>query len=87
MKFSDLQFEKIEGFNAPGRRARASFPNGYGASVVSHANSYGGRDGLYELAVIDAGGELCYDTPVTSDVEGWCTEERVEQLLAQIEAL
>lgn len=87
MKFSDLQFEEIEGFNAPGVRTRVSFPNGYGASVVRHAYSYGGRNGLYELAVLDAKGELCYDTPVTSDVEGWCSEERVEQLLAQIEAL
>ncbi len=87
MKFSDLQFEEMDGFNAPGVRARVSFPNGYGASVISHVNSYGGREGLYELAVLDAKGNLCYDTPVTSDVEGWCTEERVEQLLAQIEAL
>ncbi len=28
------------------------FPNGYGASVVCYAGSHGGKDGLFELAVI-----------------------------------
>lgn len=28
------------------------FVNGYGASVIRHFGSYGGNDGLYELAVI-----------------------------------
>ena len=30
---------------------------------------------------------LCYDTPVTSDVEGYLTPEKVTELLQQIEAL
>lgn len=28
------------------------FKNNFGASVIRHSNSYGGNDGLYELAVI-----------------------------------
>jgi hypothetical protein len=63
------------------------FPNGYGASVVSHAMSYGGNSGLYELAVLDQDDNLCYDTEVTDDVIGWLSEQDVQRLLERIEAL
>ena len=62
------------------------FHNGYGASVVSHAHSYGGNSGLFELAVLK-NGDLCYDTPLTDDVIGWLNAEQVESYLAQIEDL
>jgi len=62
------------------------FPNGYGASVVSHDGSYGGNSGLYEIAVLKDG-NLCYDTPITSDVIGWLDSWQVESYLAQIESL
>ena len=87
MKFSELQFtnEIHDGFGA-----RVFFENGFGASVVSHKYSYGGPDGLYELAVIkgdENDWKLTYDTPITSDVLGHLTEEEVESYLNQIEAL
>lgn len=41
-----------------------TFDNGYGASVINHAFSYG-----TELAVTHDG-RLCYATPVTGDVIG-----------------
>ena len=63
------------------------FANGYGASVVCHDGSYGGKSGLWELAVLDKDGKLSYDTPVTNDVIGWLDEDAVEELLAKIEAL
>lgn len=62
------------------------FPNGYGASVIRHEYSYGGPQGLFELAVLDGKG-LCYDTPVTEDVEGHLTPAEVDRLLLQIKAL
>lgn len=69
------------------------FANGFGASVVRFAYSYGGPEGLWELAVIRFTGpkdddyELTYDTPITSDVEGRLTEDDVDALLAKIEKL
>lgn len=64
-----------------------TFDNGYGASVVCHDGSYGGKSGMWELAVLDKDGGLCYDTPITSDVIGWLDEDAVDELLAKIEAL
>ena len=61
--------------------------NGYGASIVQHQFSYGGRNGLWELAVIDHDGGICYSTPITSDVVGHLTDEEVNKLLEQIDAL
>lgn len=67
------------------------FENGYGASIVCHAYSYGGDEVLEELAVIkfdkDESWGLCYDTPITDDVIGHLTPGAVEELLKAIEAL
>lgn len=68
------------------------FPNNYGASVVQHNFSYGGDEGLSELAVLSFSDEsnnyeLDYDTGITDDVLGYLTEENVQDYLTQIEAL
>ena len=67
------------------------FANNYGASVVKGEHTYGGEEGLWELAVIvfdtSGGFNLCYTTPITSDVEGHLTDDAVEVLLDRIEAL
>jgi hypothetical protein len=83
--FNDLEFKELDSFYN-GVQCRIQFDNGYGASVVKHEYSYGGRDGLYELAVLKAD-NLCYDTPVTSDVEGYLSEDEVTELLKQIQEL
>ena len=62
------------------------FPNGYGASVVSHSYSYGRESGLWELAVLDHG-HLTYTTPITADVLGHLTTEEVDATLDRIAAL
>ena len=61
--------------------------HGYGASVVKGPMSYGGKNGLYELAVLDSDGELTYETSVTNDVEGYLSEDDVTRLLEQIQNL
>jgi hypothetical protein len=83
--FNDLEFkdDKQRGLSA----ARIIFDNGYGASVVVGPYTYGGEDGLYELGVLGKDGKLCYDTPITEDVEGYLTEEGVTEFLKQIQSL
>ena len=70
-----------------GIQYRFKMPNGRGASVIRHAFSYGGDEGLWELAVLAPDGSLDYSTPITSDVEGRLTEDEVSDLLAQVAGL
>ena len=63
------------------------FPNGYGASIVQGEHTYGGKDGLYELAVFGKDGNISYDTPITNDVLGYLSEEDVEKILSDIKNL
>lgn len=65
--------------------------NGYGASIVQHQFSYGGKQGKWELAVLkysnDTDWEICYDTEITKDVIGYLSEKAVNDLVDQIAAL
>lgn len=66
------------------------FKNLYGASVVQFPYSYGGLDGLWELAVIKFSGEdyeIDYTTYITDDVIGYLSETDVDDLLTKIELL
>jgi hypothetical protein len=87
-KFEDLEFEKIE--DAPfqiGVKCRMMFENGYGVSVVSHTHSYGGKDGLFEIAVLDKEGEITYKTPVTNDVIGHLNPDEVTEIMGHVQKL
>jgi hypothetical protein len=63
------------------------FDNGYGVSVVQGPHSYGGKVGLYELAVLDADGDVCYDTPITDNVIGFLKPEDVSKYMIEIQEL
>jgi hypothetical protein len=85
-EFKDLEFKELP--DGSGIYSRTMFENGFGASVIRHKYSYGGADGLYELAVLDTEGELHYDNPVAEgDVHGYLTEEGVTDLLKGIQLL
>jgi hypothetical protein len=85
-EFKDLQFKELP--DGSGIYSRTMFENGYGASVIRHKYSYGGVDGLYELAVLDSEGEIHYDNPVAEgDVHGYLTEDDVTELLKRIQLL
>jgi hypothetical protein len=84
MTFNDLIF--VPSTYADGVHAIVTFDNGYGASIVKTDRSYGGKEGLYELAVL-FDGLISYDTPITNDVIGFLTEDEVTDLLQKIEDL
>ena len=55
------------------------FLNGWGASVACHNESYGGSDGLYELAEVNPNGHI-----VDESVKGYLTFAEVDNYLREI---
>jgi hypothetical protein len=86
-KFEDLDFKKLTDQYMSGVKARMMFENGFGVSVVSHTYSYGGKDGLFEIAVLDEDGRLTYNTPVTNDVIGYLNPDEVTDIMEQVQNL
>ena len=81
--FEDLSFKVPDELDFS--RAQMKFKNGYTASVIQGRHSYGGPEGLYEMAVMHGPeARIVYDTPVTSDVIGHCTTEDVTRVLREI---
>ena len=67
---------------------RIAFDNGYAVSIVSHRRTYGGSEGLFELAVMNAeNDQIVYDTPVTYDVLGHLDFAEVAEAIAKVKAL
>lgn len=65
---------------------RFSVPNNpdMEVSVIRSSITYGGDEGLYELAMT-RNGRCIYDTPITNDVIGWLDEEGVLEILLKVE--
>jgi hypothetical protein len=82
-EFDSLVFFRQNG----GEQAIVRFDNYYSASIVRNGYSYGGRDGLYEIAVIGKNGEITYGTSITSDVLGYLNKQQVTQTLIKISQL
>ena len=83
--FQELNFQEHP--MGIGKQCIVQFSNGYGASIVQGEHTYGGKDGLYELAVFGKNGEITYDTPITNDVLGYLSEQEVEKTLSDIKNL
>jgi hypothetical protein len=81
--FKDLVFKQHS--MRIGIHAIMEFKNGYGISVVQTPYSYGGKMGLYEIAVIDKEGEVVYNTPIAEGVIGYLREEDVTQAMERIQ--
>lgn len=85
--FKDLEFEKLDNEYLSGKRCKIQFENGYGASIVSHTRSYGGDEGLYEVAVL-FDNIIHYDNPVANgDVIGYLNEDDVNDIIIKIQKL
>jgi hypothetical protein len=86
IQFKDLKFKELP--DGSGIYCRIMFENGFGASIVRHEYSYGSKDGLYEMAVLDKfDGSPIYYTSVTNDVLGYLSEDDVILHLTQIKSL
>lgn len=88
MKFEDLEF--VDTDSPEGIQAKVFFDNGYGASIIKNAISYGHEQGLYELAVLEGNeskSNICYDTPITDDVLGHLNATDVAESLIAISEL
>lgn len=86
--FEDLKFQVA--CPPDGVWAREFFHNGYGISVIKTQFSYGGDQGLYECAVLKGtkrNYHINYKTPITGDVIGYCTPERVTTIMQKIQEL
>lgn len=83
--FNDLTFKTLP--DGMGISARTFFDNGYGVSVVKGPYTYGGPNGLYELAVLNGEGAISYDTDITDNVVGHLTENEVSEVLERIQSL
>jgi len=83
--FKDLEFKPYSTLTG-GVYDHIIFDNGYGASIVRTPYSCGGKDGLYELAVL-YNGEITYNTTITDNVLGHLSEDDVTFYLNQIENL
>jgi hypothetical protein len=84
--FKDIEFKPNPMGEDFGIVSRTQFDNGYEASVVKSDYTYGGKNGLYELAVFKDG-EICYHTPITDDVIGYLRPEDVTDVMAKIQQL
>ena len=74
--------------NRVGTIKKYQFEHGYGASVACHTHSYGGDEGLYELALTDDEGHIITSpndpTSKWQDLKGYLTESEVDALLLEI---
>ena len=85
-KFDLLTFEKLK--HQDGIQAIVEFPNGFGASVIKSDTSFGGKSGLFELAVLDnENGHINSTTDITDDVIGWQDEDDIDRVLTAISKL
>ena len=87
--FDDLVFVKHH-LESGGVRAQMFFENGYGVSVIRGPFTYGGSEGLWEVAVLrgsEEDYEVYYDTPVTDDVLGHKTESEITEAMRQVQEL
>lgn len=84
--FHHLEFKELaDPFD--GIIARTVFDNEYGVSVVRSQFSYGGKMGLYELAILDNNGEVCYTTPLTDNVIGYLRDIDITEVMIKVQQL
>jgi hypothetical protein len=86
MKFKDLKFGKL----FDGVQAVLKFGEDYELSIVQHSGSYGGKQGLYEIAVFFQDKGQVEMKGITRDgdtVKGYLSEQEVDGIILKMMAL
>lgn len=90
MRSADIEFRSFDSSHRNGVhdavQIRIFFGNGWGASAVCSPLTYGGPEGLWELAVLGPDG-IRYDSGLTADVKGWLTPEQVTRWFDAVSSL
>lgn len=91
--FKDIDFQPHS--VGDGLSGKIFFDNGYGVSVVrfkinDRYSSYTNNEDEWELAILfgnEKEWELTYNTPITNDVIGWLTEDKVTDIMKKVQEL
>ena len=65
-------------------RRLEALPGGWSLSIIRGPFTYGGPQGLWEVAVLGADGKIVPDLVRGGDVAGWLTDEDVAVVLASL---
>jgi hypothetical protein len=83
-RFSDFEWERVDWAN--GKHGWVKLDNGWVVSVVCHKYSYGGPQGLYEVAAL-WDDELVQLSDEADQVKGWLDEQGVQEFVNKVAAL
>ena len=84
--FKDLEF-KPHRWEPNSLQAVLNFDNDYGVSVLFGDYFYSNTSlNTYEVGILFEG-HLCYTTPLTDDVIGYCTESEITEIMRKIQEL
>ena len=90
--FNDLEFKKhpiadsgIERYKNA-KHAVMSFDNKYGVSVIFGSCFYSNGIDNYELAIL-YNNEITYNTKITNDVMGHLSEDKVSEIMIEVQKL
>lgn len=83
MGFADLKFQDVF---AVGSQAKHMFTNGFGVSVIKLVGPVGLYEDLYDLAIIDASGEVCCTTDLGNVTEHVSSSD-IDKIMSQVALL
>ena len=84
--FESYEIRPANFYHTECQRWLFSTHHGLEVSVVRGSTTYGGSQGLFELAILEDG-RCCYTTPITSDVLGYLSEAEVLDILERASML
>ena len=83
IKFKHVVIEDTEF----GKQGLIRLDNGLEISIVQNDLSYGGKQGLYEIAAMKPNGSLVYIEEWKDEVKGWLTPEYIDKELEILQEL